>query len=221
MLLKNLRKNKKEVNYLRVTYLFLWVLLVGYAGVIMFTYPNLLNDVVFQELMKMKLNDPLLMSLFLLMGILPLLYLLYALRYHHRFWTLVPVFLSFVIGAFSLLLFMAFLNDHTERPYREKNFMRVARSPLLYSFLAIGVFFLLLYGLLFGSFVHYVELIRSSPFVAIMTADFLVLTLLPYAIINLDPQKVDYPVVYGIPWFGFILYLFQFYRHPIKQTPTN
>ena len=143
----------------RKTYLVLLVL-----SVLLAFFPSTHLSVL--EILRFE-SDPLLITVFNALGILPALFFIERLSRLNPFglkekWS---YGLSFALGAFALLWG---LDDQLMR-------IKTKRNRILHALLVVGLVGLLAYGLIFGNLESYLLVWQKDLFVRIMTLDFIVL----------------------------------------------
>ncbi len=140
-----------------------YVILVGYSLIhVLFFFRN---NGVLMDIIEMK-ADPLVFSLFNLMGLFPLSFLIYAWLYEDLTKKDYPYFIfSFMLGAFALTPY--FLKT------KEVPRLRKHRPKLFLLVMSVISMLVIIYGLTLGSFINYGNAFMSDSFVHIMTFDFL------------------------------------------------
>ena len=143
--------------------------------------------------------DPTLFMVFNLLGLFPLAFLLYGLKYlemNRKQW----VFLSmgFMFGGFVLTI--PFIEGQIQSKKVSKRTHIVALLGLILSVMTIG------YGIILGDFSAYYQAFLSDSFVHIMTIDFIFLYGLSIYLSKISHQKYW---IAGVPVIGLFYLLFQ------------
>ncbi|MFA7376408.1 MAG: hypothetical protein WCZ13_02785 [Acholeplasmataceae bacterium] len=140
-----------------------YVLFVGYSLIhVLFFFRN---NGVLMDIIEIK-ADPLVFSLFNLMGLFPLSFLIYTWLYEDLTKKDYPYFIfSFMLGAFALTPY--FLK------VKEAPRLRKHRPKLFLLMMSVISMLVIIYGLSLGNFNDYISLFMSDSFVHIMTFDFL------------------------------------------------
>jgi hypothetical protein len=194
----------------------LWLGLVAYA--FLFAPPDQPDTV---ELIKNLSTgkwegiNPLIVSLFNIMGVWPLIYS--ALTFIDGRQQKIPAWLfssaSFGVGAFALLPYLALREPNQEFTGSKNLFLKVLDSRLLGIALAIGALVLLSYGLFNGNWGDFIEQWQTSRFIHVMSLDFCLLCLLFPALLGDDMARRGWKnsslfwVVTLLPLIGPLLYL--------------
>ncbi|SDO58891.1 hypothetical protein [Alkalicoccus daliensis] len=133
--------------------------------------------------------DPLVTAVFSMLGIYPVIFALLLIpkdRYRLPAWPF--VLLSFGLGAFSILPYMAFRGSRNKETARGPRLLHHGIThPLLLILLLIISIAVYLVGIA-GSFSAYGEAFMNSGLVSVMTIDFLVVIWLTYYILRYDWQ---------------------------------
>ncbi|MGE6413607.1 hypothetical protein ACQKDD_05530 [Planococcus kocurii] len=190
-------------------FLIVWLLLIGYA---VFLAPGGETDPILSSIFSGDLGaiDPLVLAVFNALGLFPLVFLTLLLLNDRQKWPAWPfALLSFGIGAFSLLLYFAFGNRHTDRKLRTPDWL--ARFLASRFWLVVLMVFWLINGLtlLQGfSLAAYREAFFASSLVSVMTVDWFVLWgLSVYATYHFYPHA-KLKALAWIPIIGPVLVLF-------------
>lgn len=195
----------------------IWLLLVGYA---VFLAPGGETDPVLSNIFSGNFGaiDPLVFAVFNSLGLFPMVFLTLLLLNDRQKWPAWPfALLSFVVGAFSLLLYFAFGDRKADRGLRTPQWLvrflgsRFWLILLMLSWTVNGL--TLLQGF---SFVAYQEAFFASSLVSVMTVDWFVLWgLSVYAVYRFYPQA-KLKALAWVPIVGPVLVLFTNKKH---QTP--
>ncbi len=159
--------------------------------------------------------NPLVVSLFNLMGILPMVYAALMLIDGKTQQLSAGLFsaASFAVGAFAILPYLA-LREPNSKPIGERNgIIRLVDSRWLGLTLSIGTLILLGYGITQGDWADFIQQWRNSRFIHVTSLDFcLLILLLPVLIMDdihrrsfTNPQLVK--LLSLIPLFGGLIYL--------------
>ncbi|MFC0525060.1 hypothetical protein ACFFGV_15880 [Pontibacillus salicampi] len=156
----------------------LWLLFISYAFFLAPIEGG--KDVFLQHLFSAQYTDPLLMTVFSLLGIWPAVYCILLLENDRASIPAWPFALgSFVAGAFTILPYFVF---HIEKRRVKNRTPERARLFLsnrgLYILLLLLTVVLMAFGLYYGDVNVYADMFMQSRFVHVMTIDFIVLTLL-------------------------------------------
>jgi hypothetical protein len=152
-----------------------------------------LNDVMSNRI------DPTLFMVFNLLGLFPLAFILYGLKYldmNRKQWVLLSM--GFMLGGFILTI--PFIDGKLQSKPVSKKTHLVALIGLIISVMTIG------YGVILGDFGQYYEVFLTDSFVHIMTMDFLFLYGLS---IYLSFKTIEKPYLSLIPVIGLYYLLFQ------------
>ena len=192
-----------------VIFLFVWLLLVGYA---VFLAPGGDTDPIMADIFSGNFGeiDPLVFAVFNSLGLFPMVFLTLLLLNDRQKWPAWPfALLSFGVGAFSLLLYFAFGDRRAERGLRTPGWLarflgsRFWLILLMLSWTANGL--TLLQGF---SLAAYREAFFASSLVSVMTVDWFVLWgLSVYALYRFYPQA-ERKAFAWIPIIGPVLVLF-------------
>lgn len=159
--------------------------------------------------------NPLVVSLFNIMGVWPIIYscLLFIDGRSQKIpaWPFATV--SFAVGAFALLPYLALREPSTEFPGEKNALLKLLDSRLTGVILTIGAIILVAYGLLNGDWADFVQQWQTSRFIHVMSLDFCLLCLLFPALLGDDMARrgLKNPQLYWltalIPLFGPLIYL--------------
>ena len=159
--------------------------------------------------------NPLVVSLFNIMGVWPMIYscLLFIDGRAQKIpaWPFASV--SFGVGAFALLPYLALREPSTEFPGKKNAFLLLLDSRLTGVVLTIGAVILVAYGLGNGDWGNFVQQWQTSRFIHVMSLDFCLLCLLFPALLGDDMGRrgLKNPQLFWltalIPLFGPLIYL--------------
>lgn len=168
--------------------------------------------------------NPLVISLFNLMGVLPLVYACVLLidgrgQKIRAWWFVVS---SFGVGVFALLPYLA-LREPNPNFSGEKDFLlKVLDSRWMGFALTLIAIALLVFGLSYGDWSDFIQQWQTSRFIHVMSLDFCLLCLLFPSLLKDDLARrgVKNPVVFWavslIPLFGALAYLC--FRPPVVES---
>jgi len=202
--------------YRKITFAILWLGFISYTFI--FAPPDrpdtleLIKNLSFGQWSGI---NPIIVSLFNIMGILPLIYTC-ILPIDGRGQKIVawPFLIgSFAVGAFALLPYL-FLREPNPKFIGEKNlFLKIIDSRITAIVITLGALYLLSYGLLQGNWSDFFQQWKSSRFIHVMSLDFCFLNLLFPSLVgdDLARREVKNPsLLFGltfIPLVGPLLYL--------------
>lgn len=159
--------------------------------------------------------NPLIVSLFNIMGVWPLIYS--ALTFIDGRQQKVPAWLfsvaSFGVGAFALLPYLAWREPNQKFIGSKNLFLKVLDSRLLGIALTIGSLILLSYGFFNGNWEDFIQQWQTSRFIHVMSLDFCLLCLLFPALLGDDMARrgLKNPLLFWVvsllPLIGPLLYL--------------
>lgn len=171
--------------------------------------------------------NPLVVSLFNIMGVWPMIYscLLFIDGRAQKIpvWPFASV--SFGVGAFALLPYLALREPSTEFPGKKNAFLLLLDSRLTGVVLTIGAVILVAYGLGNGDWGNFVQQLQTSRFIHVMSLDFCLLCLLFPALLGDDMGRrgLKNPQLFWltalIPLFGPLIYLCV--RPPLPAVGTE
>ncbi|MGY6530613.1 MAG: DUF2834 domain-containing protein [Cyanobacterium sp.] len=213
----------------KVIFFTIWILFIGYG--FLFAPPD--NP----ETMDLIINlssgnwegiNPYIISLFNLMGILPMIYACLLLVDGRGQKLMATPFLvgSFFLGAFSLLPYFALRESNTTFTGEKTIFIKIIESRLTAIALIIGTTILVLSGIKDGNWGDFVYQWQNSKFIHIMSLDFCALCLLFPVLIkdDLTRRNITNPVLRAIafiPLFGTLIYMILRPSLSIDETPNN
>lgn len=150
--------------------------------------PETFNLIINLSSGKIQGINPLIVSLFNLMGILPMLYatMLITDGKNQKIASAPFIIGSFFVGAFALLPYFAFRESHDNFTGEKTKLIKFFDSRLLAIILSIGAITLLFFGLTNGNFADFIYQWQNSKFINVMSLDFLCLCLLFPVIIKDD-----------------------------------
>ncbi|MGF1537738.1 MAG: DUF2834 domain-containing protein [Elainellaceae cyanobacterium] len=175
----------------RLAFLLLWLGLIGYAFFLAPPdQPNTLALIQDLSLGSWSNINPIVVALFNLMGVWPVLYssliLIDGRSQSFPAWPFAV--LSFGVGAFALLPYLALRRPSQTFPGSQDWLLRLLDSRWLGALAAAGILALLAYGL-GGDWVNFAEQWQTSRFIHVMSLDFCLLCLLVPALLGDDMAR--------------------------------
>jgi len=154
-----------------------WLLFICYA---LFLTPVEGNLEYVATLFSLDEPEPLIMAVFLLLGVWPFVFGLLLLENDQSSISAWPfVMFSFLFGTFALLPYFIFHRDQRKRENRTSNRAReMIKNPFFPFALLIFTIIFVVYGLIYGNVEVYKEAFFNTRFVHVMTLDFFMHTLL-------------------------------------------
>lgn len=149
---------------------------------------ELIEKLIFFEIENI---NPLLVSIFNLMGILPLMYasLLLVDGHQQKLWAWPFVILSFGIGAFAILPYLAFRNPNPDWSGSKSWLIQLLDSRIFNASLGISFLLILIPGLIKADWNNFLLQWQNSRFIHVMTLDFCLLILLFPALLQDDLKR--------------------------------
>ncbi|WP_448561634.1 DUF2834 domain-containing protein [Trichothermofontia sp.] len=206
----------------------IWLGLVFYAfGLAPPNQPDTVELIQKLSLGQFQGINPLIVALFNLMGIWPLLYasVLLADGRGQKLPASPFVALSFGVGAFALLPYLAFRQPNPIFQGPRDRILRFFDSRWFVIGLALGTIALLAYGLSQGDWADFVYQWRTNRFIHVMSLDFCLLALLFPAIVpdDMARRQFDQPrlfwLVSALPLLGPLAYLIL--RPPLPEPEES
>lgn len=194
----------------------IWLVFVVYAFV--FAPPSQPEtfDLII-NLLKFNIQNinPLIVSLFNLMGILPAIYacFLFVDGQGQKIPAWIFVLGSFGLGAFVLLPYLALRQDNPVWNGKKTWLIKIVESPLTGIILTIGTLSLLFFGLNNGDWSDFIQQWHNSRFIHVMSLDFCLLCLLFPAVVRDDllrrgiKNSTILTVISFVPLLGTLTYL--------------
>lgn len=175
--------------------------------------------------------NPLIVALFNLMGVWPMIYACLALLdgpgQKISAWPFVA--LSFGIGAFALLPYLALREPNPTFAGEKTALLKVVDSPWTGRFLLLGALAMVGYGLADGHWAangaDFIQQWRSSQFIHVMSLDFCMLCAVVSPLLKDDMARrnLERPWLYWmgvlVPLFGILIYLSV--RLPLASLPAD
>ncbi|MEB3357576.1 MAG: DUF2834 domain-containing protein [Synechococcales bacterium] len=210
----------------RIIFFSLWVGFIVYAFLLAPPdQPNTLSLILDLSTGKWEEINPLIVSLFNIMGIWPLIYsgVLFADGRSQRLPVWPFAIASFGVGAFALLPYLALRQPNGQFPGSKTWLIWILDSRWLGGAIALGTLALLGYGLGYGNGSDFVEQWQTSRFIHVMSLDFCLLALLFPALLGDDlarrglDRRHPLWVLGWVPLLGPVAYLCC--RPPLIATP--
>ena len=170
----------------------LWIGLVIYAFVLAPPdQPNTFELIKNLSTGKWEGINSLVVSLFNIMGVWPMIYscLLFIDGRSQKIPAWPFVSLSFGVGAFALLPYLALRKPNTDFPGQKNVFLKLLDSRLTGITLTIGAVIIVAYGLQSGDWVNFGQQWQTSRFIHVMSLDFCLLCLLFPALLGDDMER--------------------------------
>ncbi|EGK84070.1 DUF2834 domain-containing protein [Microcoleus vaginatus PCC 9802] len=206
----------------------LWIAFSTYAFV--FAPPNSPDTItLITDLSTGKIADinPLIVALFYIMGVWPLIYscVLFADGRGQKIPAWLFATLSFGVGAFALLPYLALREANPEFPGHKNIFLKILDSRFTAIVLTLGAAALVSFGWTKGDWSDFIGQWQTSRFIHVMSLDFCMLCLLFPALLGDDMARrgmqnstAFWPVTL-VPLFGPLAYLCT--RKPLPETNTE
>jgi hypothetical protein len=123
--------------------------------------------------------NPLIISLFNLMGILPMIYacFLFIDSKGQKIWAWPFAITSFGVGAFALLPYLALRQPNPNWQGEKNLLLKILDSPVTGIALTVGTIVLLVFGLFYGNWADFIQQWQTSRFIHVMSLDFCILCL--------------------------------------------
>lgn len=159
--------------------------------------------------------NPLIVSLFNLMGIWPLIYACLVIidGRGQKIWAWLFALLSFGVGAFALLPYLALRQPNPTFTGSKDRVLKLLDSRWTGVMLTLGTIPLLTYGLLQGDWGDFIQQWQTSRFIHVMSLDFCLLCVLFPTLLGDDMARrgLKNPVVFWsvslVPLLGSLAYL--------------
>lgn len=211
----------------KVSFLLLWVGFVTYAFLLAPpNQPDTLELIKNLSTGKWEGINPLVVSLFNIMGVWPMIYscLLFIDGKEQKISAAPFATLSFGVGAFALLPYLALREPNTKFVGKKNLFLKILDSRLTGIVLSIGAIALVVYGLN-GDWSNFVQQWQSDRFIHVMSLDFCLLCLLFPALLGDDMARrgmknsAIFWLTALIPLFGPLIYLCV--RSPLAEASSE
>jgi len=199
----------------KIGFLFVWLGLIAYAFLLAPPEDPNTSELI-QNLSAMEIEgiNPLIVSLFNLMGVLPLMYapLLLIDGKGQKLVASPFVILSFAVGAFALLPYFAFREPELPFPGKKSWLLKVLDSRVFGILLTTAFLLILIPGLSNGNWNDFFIQWQNSRFIHVMSLDFCLLVLLFPAILKTDlirrgiSDSPFFSTLIWIPLVGTLLY---------------
>ncbi len=159
--------------------------------------------------------NPLVVSLFNIMGVLPMIYscLLFIDGRGQKISAASFALVSFGVGAFAILPYLFLRQSNAEFSGQKNWFIKLLDSRITGVLLLVGAVILVGYGLVNGDWADFVQQWQTNRFINVMSLDFCLLCLLPAVLIGDDMARrnMNNPALFWItallPLFGSLIYL--------------
>ena len=194
----------------------IWVSFISYAFFIApAASPDTLDLIIDLSAGNWSGINPLVVSLFDLMGILPAIYaclLLFDGR-GQKIPAWIFVIGSFGLGAFALLPYLALRESNTVWDGDKNRLLKILESPITGIALMLGAIALIGSGIIYGDWADFVFQWQTNQFIHVMSLDFCLLSLLFPTLIKDDSIRrgIKNPEIFWIisfiPLFGALIYL--------------
>lgn len=213
----------------KIVFFGIWILFIGYG--FLFAPPD--NPETIDLIIHLSKGNwdginPYIISLFNLMGILPMIYVCLLLVDGRGQKLMATPFMvgSFFLGAFSLLPYFALRESNTTFVGEKTIFIKIVESKLTAIALIIGTTILVVSGIKDGNFSDFVYQWQNSKFIHVMSLDFCLLCLLFPVLIkdDLARRNINNPLLRAIafiPLFGTLIYMIFRPSLSIDETPNN
>ncbi|MEG4071213.1 DUF2834 domain-containing protein [Microcoleus sp. Pol14C2] len=171
--------------------------------------------------------NPLIVALFNIMGVWPLIYscVLFADGRGQKIPAWLFATLSFGVGAFALLPYLALREPNPEFPGHKNIFLKILDSRFTGIFLTLAAVGLVAFGLTKGDWSDFIGQWQTSRFIHVSSLDFCILCLLFPALLGDDMARrgmqnsTAFWAVTLVPLFGPLAYLCT--RKPLPETNTK
>lgn len=159
--------------------------------------------------------NPLIVSLFNLMGVFPLIYgcMVFIDGKNQKIPAWIFASFSFGVGAFALLPYLALREPNPDFVGEKNTFLKLLDSRITGILLSVGAIILVSYGLQGGNWSDFFQQWKTDRFINVMSLDFCLLCLLFPALLGDDMARrgMKNPILYWlvtlIPLFGPLAYL--------------
>lgn len=196
-----------------------WLLWVGFAGYAFVFAPENQPDT-FELIKNLSTGqwegiNPLIVSLFNLMGVFPLIYgcMVIIDGKGQKIPAWIFASLSFGVGAFALLPYLALREPNPNFVGKKNAFIKLLDSRITGILLSIGAIVLVSYGLQGGNWGDFIQQWKNDRFIHVMSLDFCMLCLIFPALLGDDMARRDMknPILYWlvtlVPLLGLLAYL--------------
>lgn len=171
--------------------------------------------------------NPLIVALFNIMGIWPLIYscVLFADGRGQKIPAWLFATLSFGVGAFALVPYLALREPNPEFPGKKNIFLKVLDSRFTGIVLTLGTAALVAFGLTKGDWSDFIGQWQTSRFIHVMSLDFCMLSVLFPALLSDDmvrrgmQNSTAFYAVTLVPLFGPLVYLCT--RKPLPENAAE
>ena len=212
----------------KVGFLLLWLGFIGYSFLLApADDPDTLTLIQNLSTGHLEGINPYIISLFNLMGILPIMYasLLIVDGRGQKIPATPFVIGSFFLGAFALLPYLALRQPNPNFEGEKNLLLKILDSRILGIILTIAISVLLVFAILNGNWNDFIQQWQTSRFIHVMSLDFCLLSLLFPSIIGDDLAKrgIKNKGIFGaialVPLLGTLLYLSL--HPPLKENQQS
>lgn len=200
----------------KIAFWLIWIGFVTYAfGFAPPDQPDTLELIKNLSTGKWEGINPLVVSLFNIMGVWPMIYscLLFIDGRGQKIPAWPFATFSFGVGAFALLPYLALREPNPEFVGKKNTFIKILDSRITGILLTVGAVILVSYGLTQGNWADFVQQWQTSRFIHVMSLDFCMLCLLFSALVGDDIARrgMENPLLFWlvvfVPLFGALIYL--------------
>ncbi len=200
----------------KITFWLVWLGFIAYAFLLAPPeQPNTLELIKNLSTGHWEGINPLIISLFNLMGIWPIIYscLLFFDGRNQKIPAWPFATLSFGVGAFALLPYLGWREPNPKFNGKKSLFLKILDSRFTGIAITVGAIVLVFYGLLNGDWGDFILQWQSSRFIHVMSLDFCLLSVLFPALLGDDMVRrgMQNPLLFWtaalIPLFGPLVYL--------------
>jgi hypothetical protein len=201
---------------IKIGFWLLWIAFSTYAFVFApLDNPNTITLITNLSTGKIAGINPLIVALFNIMGVWPLIYscVLFTDGRGQKIRAWIFATLSFGVGAFALLPYLALREPNPEFSGTKNIFLKILDSRFTGIVLTLGAAALVAFGLTKGDWSDFVQQWQTSRFIHVMSLDFCLLCLLFPALLTDDMARrgtqnlIAFWAVTLVPLFGPLAYL--------------
>ncbi|MEB3182373.1 MAG: DUF2834 domain-containing protein [Nostocaceae cyanobacterium] len=212
----------------KIAFGLLWLGFVSYAFLAAPPdQPDTLPLIINLSTLKWEGINPLVVTLFNIMGIWPLIYscVLFADGKGQKIPAGLFAGASFALGAFAILPYLSLRQPNPEFVGTKNLFLKLLDSRITGILLLMGTCILVAYGLWGGDWTDFIYQWKTSRFIHVMSLDFCLLCLLFPTLLGDDMarRKWETPVIFWvtalIPLFGSLIYLSV--RPPLPEIESH
>jgi len=212
----------------KITFWCVWLIFIAYAFLLAPPdQPDTLELIKNLSTGRWEGINPLIISLFNLMGIWPIIYscLLFFDGRNQKIPAWPFATLSFGVGAFALLPYLGLREPNPKFDGKKNLFLKILDSRFTGIAITLGAIVLVLYGLLNGDWGDFIRQWQTSRFIHVMSLDFCLLSVLFPALLGDDMvrRNMQNPLLFWvaalIPFFGPLVYLCA--RKPLAEVDSK